>query len=38
MFQQNMMDNHKDTIEWFELSHTLKSNFYNEVERTKLHL
>lgn len=38
MFQQSMMDDHKDAIEQFELSHTLKSNFYSGVERTRLHL
>jgi hypothetical protein len=38
MLQQSMMDDHKDTIEQFELSHTLKNNLYSKVEKTRLHL
>jgi hypothetical protein len=38
MLRQNVMDDHKDAIEGFELSRTFKGNFVNKVERTKLHL
>jgi hypothetical protein len=38
MFRQSMMDNHRNTIERFELSCTLRGNFCNGVENMKLHL
>ncbi len=38
ILRQSMMDNHKNTIERFEPSHILKSNFCNGVERTRLDL